>query len=296
MKTTFTKKQIEGILSSKIEEWVGSLTQTALKQNILEHYIISGGAIVSLLLGEEPNDYDIYYHDVEACYTITYHYCEVMKSKGFTPFIHRNPHVGSWIKPSLPGSVEIQETSNEEESIATIIATKPAKKSYTFYGPSQSVKKKGYGSYKPIHITSNSITLTDDIQIVTRVCGNPIEIHKTFDFIHCVNYYTPETGLVLNKFAIESILTKELKYMGTPYPICSLFRMKKFIDRGWTISHTEMLKIITDIMKTPLNKKSLEFQLQTGLNSSWNNLIENLPDDMSEMTRIEIFELLDKLQ
>jgi hypothetical protein len=55
---------------------------------------------------------------------------------------------------------------------------------------------------------------TEDLQIVLRFSGNVTQIHKTFDFVHATNYFTFEEGLVTN-VAVESILTKSLRYQGS---------------------------------------------------------------------------------
>ena len=56
---------------------------------------------------------------------------------------------------------------------------------------------------------------------------DPAKIHENYDYIHCMNYWTYETGLVLRGDALESILTKQLAYKGSLYPLCSIFRARK---------------------------------------------------------------------
>ena len=92
----------------------------------------------------------------------------------------------------------------------------------------------GDNKYRPIFITTNAITLSDKIQIVTRFFGTPEEIHKNFDFVHCTNYYVNATDqLVLPPAALESLLFMQLAYVGSLYPLCSLIRLRKFAKRGW---------------------------------------------------------------
>lgn len=53
-----------------------------------------------------------------------------------------------------------------------------------------------------------------------------------------------KTGeLVLPQKSLEAILTKELIYTGSKYPLASIFRAKKFIQRGWTINAGQYLKM-----------------------------------------------------
>ncbi len=85
--------------------------------------------------------------------------------------------------------------------------------------------------YTPVFFSPNAISLSDKVQIVLRFHGDNVAIHKTFDFIHATNYFTFKDGLVTNKEALESILTKQLKYQGSLYPVTSIIRIKKFLKR-----------------------------------------------------------------
>ena len=116
--------------------------------------------------------------------------------------------------------------------------------------------------YRPLFFSPNAISLSDDIQIVVRFHGDNEAIHKTFDFIHATNYFTFKDGLVTNVAALESLLTKQLKYQGSLYPLTSIIRIKKFLNRGWKISAGEMLKIMFQISELDLkNPDVLEEQL-----------------------------------
>lgn len=116
--------------------------------------------------------------------------------------------------------------------------------------------------YQPVFFSQNAISLSDQIQIVLRFSGNAEEIHKNYDFIHATNYYTPESGLVTNIDALECLLSKELRYQGSLYPLTSIIRMKKFILRGWSINAGEILKIMFQISELNLRGiDTLEQQL-----------------------------------
>jgi hypothetical protein len=74
-------------------------------------------------------------------------------------------------------------------------------------------------------------------------------------------YFTFEEGLVTNVAALESILTKSLRYQGS-YPLTSVIRMKKFIQRGWTVNAGEILKMLFQVSELDLkNIEVLEEQL-----------------------------------
>jgi hypothetical protein len=92
---------------------------------------------------------------------------------------------------------------------------------------------------------------TEDLQIVLRFSGNVTQIHKTFDFVHATNYFTFEEGLVTNVAALESILTKSLRYQGSLYPLTSVIRMKihtTWLDR----KRGEILKMLFQVSELDL--------------------------------------------
>lgn len=131
--------------------------------------------------------------------------------------------------------------------------------------------------YRPIFLSTNAITLSNKIQIVVRFWGDVENIHENYDFIHATNYWTYSTGAVLNQRALEAILNKELSYVGSKYPICSLVRTRKFIKRGWQINAGQYVKMAFQISKLDLtNIYVLEDQL-VGVDSIYFlNFIENL--------------------
>ena len=66
--------------------------------------------------------------------------------------------------------------------------------------------------------------------------------------MHCTNYWTSwDREVVTSAAALESILTKDLKYQGSQYPVCSIIRTRKFIERGWTINAGQYLKMAIQI-------------------------------------------------
>ena len=115
----------------------------------------------------------------------------------------------------------------------------------------------------PVFFSANAITLRGKIQLIFRFYGEPEEIHKNFDFVHCTNYWDSATKKVVFKSeALLSILTKTLYYHGSLYPICSLFRIRKFVSRGFFISAGEILKIAYQVSDLDLNNLAvLEEQL-----------------------------------
>lgn len=157
------------------------------------------------------------------------------------------------------------------------------------------------GKYKPVFLSTNAITLSNKIQIVIRFYGEPEVIHENYDFIHATNYWTFKTGAVLNQRALESIINKELFYVGSKYPIASLIRTRKFIKRGWQINAGQYVKMAFQISELDLkNIYTLEDQL-VGVDSIYFlNFVENLKklqlqDKNFVVTKDYVTSIIDKI-
>ena len=203
---------IRETLREKVENWLESLPE-GVRNSVRNDIVVTGGCIVSLLDNESPNDYDIYLRSPESVLVLMKHYC-----------------------PQL--QIDDVERKNIKEEY---------ERRLSFFIPSSGIYKAEPTKTK-FHVkvvTDNAITLSDRIQIIIRFWGEPDEIHRNFDFDHCTNYYLmAENTLVLRPEAMVSYATKELKYNGSLYPVTSLFRIRKFVERGWKISAGEMLKMI----------------------------------------------------
>ena len=122
--------------------------------------------------------------------------------------------------------------------------------------------------YRPVFLSANAITLSNGVQLVLRFIGEPEVIHKFYDFIHCTCYWSSWDGeLVLPAAALEAIITKELRYVGSLYPLCSIIRIRKFVARGWHINAGQILKICVQLNALDLlNIEVLKDQL-TGVDA-----------------------------
>lgn len=71
------------------------------------------------------------------------------------------------------------------------------------------------------------------------------------------------------------LLAKELRYVGSKYPLASVIRTRKFIKRGWTINAGQYLKMAFQISALDLtNIAVLEDQL-TGVDVAYFNVLIN---------------------
>ncbi|MCK5614005.1 hypothetical protein KAR91_69725 [Candidatus Pacearchaeota archaeon] len=156
--------------------------------------------------------------------------------------------------------------------------------------------------FTPVYLTTNAITLSDAMQIIVRFYGEPSDVHDTFDYQHTMAYYTSwDRELIIPKEVYEAVINKQLIYTGSKYPICSLFRMRKFMDRGWRINAGQIVKMSYQISELNLNDIDvLEDQL-IGVDSLYfTALIKALRDHMDRnpdfhIDRHYVISVIDKI-
>ena len=234
-------KTIRKIITHKLNDWVDTLPK-GLAEIVKPEIVVSGGCITSMLLKEPINDFDIYIKDVKVLEALANHYYlgNVLNGNKRDEYLEDYPDIA-----------ELQDFFTDgfaSEPYVRIFNLKPGQIKLDIKSRGERVTLKpeemNAGLYKVAFLSQNAISLTDDLQIVLRFSGSVGDIHSTFDFVHATNYFTYEDGLVTNPRALESIITKELKYQGSKYPVTSIIRMKKFIGRGWTMNAGEILKMV----------------------------------------------------
>lgn len=235
-------KTIRKVITKKLEEWLETITDTELRKQVKENILVSGGSITSMLLDQPVNDYDIYIQDMNVLIKLANYYCPGKVLDGRKRLDYLEGYA-----PMVWNEGKEVENHSEEYVRKKTLKENQVKLDIPSIGERFDKSEDDDSKYTVAFLSQNAISLTDDIQIVLRFNGTPEEIHKTFDFIHATNYFTFKDGLVTNVEALQSILTKELKYQGSLYPLTSIIRMKKFLKRGWNINAGEMLKIMYQI-------------------------------------------------
>jgi len=95
-------------------------------------------------------------------------------------------------------------------------------------------------------------------------------------------------------------LNRRLEYTGSYYPICSLFRMRKFMGRGWNINAGQIVKMAWQIHKLDLSDPEvLEEQLIGVDHAYFVEILEHLEgkmrlDGKKSIDETYLMELLDK--
>ena len=265
------RKSIELKLRTKFEDWLESIEDESVKDLVDSNTIITGGCIASLLLGEGVNDFDLYFSNKETVKAIALYYVKQFNDE------HRiENRIGQCTRAFvLDGACDLKEQVREagynsvwkshmlqvsEDRIKIIIRSDgvagelPDPEEILERGddlPGDLVEEEGY---RPIFLSPNAITLSNKMQLVIRFYGEPDEIHENYDFVHCTNYWTSwsNSKLVTNIEALESLLSKNLVYMGSKYPLCSVIRTRKFLKQGWHINAGQYLKMLFQVSELDL--------------------------------------------
>lgn len=294
-------KTMNKIIGKKIADWLGTITDKELCKLIKENIVITGGCFPSMIQNESPKDFDCYFKTKETTKKVAEYYVsqwnEANKDK-------KKVFVLDGAEPSKE-LLEYYHISALSESKSRMIANTPPERLKVIFpssgvvGNPQEVRageelgdildniteidetkadeiiEREKRKYFPVFLSTNAITLSDGIQIVVRFYGEPDKIHETYDFQHTKAYWTSATGTIIPNEVYDAVVNKTLIYTGSKYPVCSIFRMRKFIERGWRINAGQMLKICMQVSELDLTDiDTLEDQL-VGVDSLYfMNLIE----------------------
>lgn len=275
------EKTIKSVLRKKLDDWLASIDNEALRGQVKRDAICTGGAITSMLIGEQPNDFDIYFKTRETTKAVAEYY--IQKFKDNPPSSFKN-------NPSRLVEISVMDEPNRIKIVVKSqgIAGESGVKDYQYFEgvdddtePEAFVeqiakdkeevdKQEGKAKYRPVFLTANAITLSDEIQIIIRFFGSVDEIHENYDFIHCTCSWQSETGeLRLPNAALVSLINRRIKYKTSKYPLCSIIRTRKFLKRGWHIDAGQYLKMAWDLNQLDLTDMAvLEDQL-TGVDSAY---------------------------
>lgn len=248
-------KSIKRNISNKINDWVETIEDDNVKNAIFKDAVVSGGAIASMLMGDKVNDYDVYFRTQETTKLVAEYYIKKFKEQ------NQN-------SPDIEVRIETHENirGKTEERVMMFIKGVGVGRSDDFPISEEDFdinKLDTDVKYRPVYISENAITLTHQLQIVTRFYGTPSEIHENYDFIHTKCYFDYGVqSLVTPLESVRATQSKTLVYEGSLYPLATLFRIRKFINRGWRINAGEILKIALQISNIDLlDSKTLRSQL-----------------------------------
>lgn len=286
-------KTIRAVLSKKFQSFAASIDDPNVRKLVERNTIITGGCIASMLLGEKVNDFDLYFRDKATAVAVGEYY--VAKFVSATGHPMKLDARGDRVRIVT----EIGHRGETAGDIAVLDDSGTIEDTYEELNESaMEVESEGTPTYRPVFMSTNAITLSDRVQLVLRFYGEPDVIHENYDYVHCTNYWTPWDGkLVLRPDALESLLARELRYVGSKYPICSIIRLRKFIRRGWTINAGQILKAVMQVSELDLTKPDvLEDQL-TGVDSAYFiQIMKNVREkDAEKVNAAYLVEIIDRM-
>lgn len=318
-------KNIKKHLNAKMADWLKSVDDEQVKSIIKNNTIITGGALVSLLTGEKVHDYDVYLRTNAACKVVAKYYIKKWNET------HPNDRQASLVvEPSetvqVPsyedGKPKLDENGNPmthacvtPERIKVFIKSVGVvedKDSDSELPPDFELsdeerataeeESKDKPKYRPVFLSSNAISLSDKIQIVTRFYGDVEVIHKNYDFAHCTCAWTSwDNQVFLPTKALECIINKELYYVGSKYPLCSIIRTRKYLEKGYHINAGQFVKMAFQLNELDLyDIGTLEEQL-TGVDTTYFTMmidaLRKKADETGEakVDKSYVFELINRM-
>lgn len=311
-------RTVRATLRTKHAEWLESIEELAVRELVKKNTIYTGGCIASMLLGERVNDFDVYFRDRETTIAVAGYYLSRFKPKarrGIPCKMSLDTSEPDRVKVVIKSAGIASEEGTEEryqyfegapdEAASGYVGEvmgNPGEVQDTYEETEQlaldNPDEEGQPKYRPVFMSTNAITLSQRLQVVLRFYGEPDEIHKNYDYVHCTNWWdAKEDRLTLRPEALEALLARELRYVGSRYPLCSVFRLRKFLKRGWVVNAGQLLKIAVQISQLDLtNHKVLEDQL-TGVDAAYFlDVVQRLRDkDPEKVDTAYLVEIIDRM-
>lgn len=308
-------KTIKQALRKKVDQWIATVENESLRDLLKKNVIVTGGAIASMLTGEQVNDYDVYFATRECAYRVAKYYVgrfkagkrngiecgiSVVESEDRVQVVIQSAGIASEGGTDKPYEYfEAREDGAAAEYVGAVMEDPGEMEDKT-----QELRKRindeqaEERDYRPVFMSTHAITLSGKIQVVLRFFGPPDKIHENYDYVHCTNYWTSKDDeLVLRPAALESLITKELRYVGSKYPICSLIRIRKFVRRGWTINAGQILKMAMQVNKLNLDDMEVLRDQLTGVDAAYFcELITKLKEkDTQKVNSAYLIEIIDRM-
>lgn len=108
--------------------------------------------------------------------------------------------------------------------------------------------------------TDAAISVTIDakrVQGVRATSGDPQHVIQSFDFTICQAAFVPDYTFIFGPRFMQHLAQRRLVFnLKAEYPICSLFRARKFIKRGFDFPGIEAIKLGLSIQKLQISTYS----------------------------------------
>lgn len=319
---------IKRLLKDRIDDWLKTVDDENVLKLIKRDVLVSGGCIASAFAGDKINDYDYYFRTRETALAVAHYY--VKRFNALNPPYSREgiqyePHIREMEVVNCKGVsenriiiymksagvagegqqeyqyYEMRGEAEQEaffeslgsEKIASAVSEDPMEAGEALVQVVRAKEK-----YRPIFLSENAITLNDKVQLVVRFYGEASELHENYDYAHAMCWFDyAKYELHAPAEALEAILTKTLIYKGSLYPIASIFRLRKFIERGWRITAGQLLKIIFQISKLNLEDRHTLREQLIGVDQAYmTQLLSAISENKSQrLDSVYIAKLIDEI-
>lgn len=312
-------KTIKSVIRRKLDAWLDTITDEALREKCRKEAVVTGGCIASMLLGEPVNDFDVYFRTKETVKAVADYYVKdflarkkkqggvqiacyveelkdsagkdrvriVIKSAGVANVAQADDYAYFESRPDHEAGEYVGEAFDPLSDVKDIAD-----------GAKEEMTSGDVAPYSAAFLSSNAVSLSGKVQLVLRFYGDPDTIHESYDFVHCMNYYeSGQSSLTLRPEALEALLSRTLVYRGSQYPLCSVIRSRKFIERGWRINAGQYLKMAMQISKLDMTDHvTMEEQL-TGVDVAYfAEVIAKIKDkDPQKVDAAYLTEIIDRM-
>lgn len=298
-------KTINAVINKKFDAWIATIEDEAVRKLVEKNSILTGGAIASMLLREPVNDFDFYFRNKETALAVARYYVEKFRLNPPPAF-----------KDTSKVSMYVEEDGDRVKIViksAGVASEGSADVNYQYFEQTEGTEAADYvekvmevrkdseetkPDFRPVFLSANAISLSNDVQLVIRFYGEPAQIHENYDFVHATNYWdSKDRKVTLRPEALECLLTKELKYIGSKYPICSICRMRKFLTRQWTINAGQILKMAMQVNELDMNNPDVLEEQLTGMDVAYfMEVLAKLKEkDPSKIDSAYLIEIIDRI-
>jgi hypothetical protein len=208
------RRTINAVICKKFDEWTATIDNDEIKKLVGKNTVITGGCIASMINNEKVKDFDVYFTDLETTRKVAEYYIGKFKAaKPEGPEIKlilssevankesdiSKRYAAEMAKPEddesrdkeLIDFYEKAKLSMEPDRVFLFIrsvgvaAEKDIDLDDCENPLDEDIEDKedtAKPKYRPVFFSSNAITLSDKIQLVTRFYGDADKIHENFDF------------------------------------------------------------------------------------------------------------------
>lgn len=301
-------KTITKTIDKTIALWLASIQDEELRKLVKKDLIVTGGCIASMLLKEDVNDFDIYFKTKETVNKLAAYYVSKIN------LVYKNTISDSIIEVVDSKNIPTKDYEEGTEDHSKWSFFKKGLESSNEDRVKIYIPHIGYWrrksdlpeedhstlNYEPVYLSENAISLSNKIQIVIRFWGDAKDIHTNYDFVHATNYFHYDENspkLVCNINALQSLLTKELIYIGSKYPLTSVIRTKKFILRGFSINAGTYLKILWQVAELDLKDPVVLQEQLIGVDVAYFSMLLDILKnvDPAKLTYNYISEIIDRV-